>query len=122
MTLKKIHVIPHGLYDQYGELLDTKEARRSLSINDELVILSFGLIRKYKGTSYLIRLLNSSLLRFLKKSRLLIVGEIWEDRKELLDQIKESPAHDKITLIDEYVPDDKVNLYFSAANVVVLPT
>ena len=27
---EKIHVIPHGLYDQYGDLLDIKEARRSL--------------------------------------------------------------------------------------------
>jgi len=118
---EKIHVIPHGLYDQYGELLDIKEARRNLSIKDDFVILSFGLIRKYKGTPYLIRAFEQLPPKILEKSRLLIVGEIWEDRKELLDQIKASPFHDKITLIDEYVPDEKVNLYFSAADVVVLP-
>jgi glycosyltransferase involved in cell wall biosynthesis len=118
---EKIHVIPHGLYDQYGELLDKKEARKNLSINDEFVILSFGLIRKYKGTSYLIRAFEQLPAEILEKSRLLIVGEIWEDRKELRDQIHASPVHDKITLIDEYVPDDRVNLYFSAADVVVLP-
>jgi glycosyltransferase involved in cell wall biosynthesis len=118
---EKIHVIPHGLYDQYGKLLDIKEARRNLSIKDDFVILSFGLIRKYKGTPYLIRAFEQLPSEILKKSRLLIVGEIWEDRKELLDQIKASPFHDKITLVDEYVPDKKVNLYFSAADVVVLP-
>ncbi len=118
---EKIHVIPHGLYDQYGELLDIKEARRSLSITDDFVILSFGLIRKYKGTPYLISAFELLPSQILEKSRLLIVGEIWEDRKELLDQIKASPFHDKITLVDEYVPDEKVNLYFSAADVVVLP-
>ncbi|AKB50007.1 Glycosyltransferase [Methanosarcina barkeri str. Wiesmoor] len=118
---EKIHVIPHGLYDQYGELLDIKEARRNLSIKDDFVILSFGLIRKYKGTPYLIRAFEQLPPKILEKSRLLIVGEIWEDRKELLDQIKASPFHDKITLVDEYVPDEKVNLYFSAADVVVLP-
>lgn len=118
---EKIHVIPHGLYDQYGELLDIKEARRNLSIKEDFVILSFGLIRKYKGTPYLIRAFEQLPPKILEKSRLLIVGEIWEDRKELLDQIKASPFHDKITLIDEYVPDEKVNLYFSAADVVVLP-
>ncbi|HOW14591.1 glycosyltransferase [Methanosarcina sp.] len=117
----KIHVIPHGLYDQYGKLLDIKEARKNLSINDEFVILSFGLIRKYKGIPYLIRAFEQLPSEILEKSRLLIVGEIWEDRKELLDQINASPAHDKITLIDEYVPDDRVSLYFSAADVVVLP-
>jgi glycosyltransferase involved in cell wall biosynthesis len=118
---ENIHVIPHGLYDQYGELLDIKEARKSLSLNDEFVILSFGLIRKYKGIPYLIRAFEQLPSEILVKSRLLIVGEIWEDRKELFDKINASPAHDKITLIDEYVPDDKVNLYFSAADVVVLP-
>lgn len=118
---EKIHVIPHGLYDQYGELLDTKEARKTLSIKDDFVILSFGLIRKYKGTSYLIRAFEQLPTEILEKSRLLIVGEIWEDRKELLDQIKASPFCDHITLVDEYIPDDKVNVYFSAADVVVLP-
>lgn len=118
---EKIHVIPHGLYDQYGKLLDIKEARKNLSIKDDFVILSFGLIRKYKGTPYLISAFEQLPSDILEKSRLLIVGEIWEDRKELLDQIKASPYHDKITLVDEYVPDEKVNLYFSAADVVVLP-
>ncbi len=118
---EKIHVIPHGLYDQYGKLLDTKEARRNLSINEDFVILSFGLIRKYKGTPYLISAFEQLSSEILEKSRLLIVGEIWEDRKELLDQIENSPFKDKITLVDEYVPDEKVNLYFSAADVVVLP-
>jgi glycosyltransferase involved in cell wall biosynthesis len=118
---EKIHVIPHGLYDQYGELFDIKEARKNLSINEEFVILSFGLIRKYKGIPYLISAFEQLPSEILKKSRLLIVGEIWEDRKELLDQIKFSPFRDKITLVDEYIPDEKVNLYFSAADVVVLP-
>lgn len=117
----KIHVIPHGLYDQYGELLNKNESKKDLSIKDEFVILSFGLIRKYKGTSYLIQAFEQFPSEILEKSRLLIVGEIWEDRKELLDQVNASPVHEKITLIDEYVPDDRVNLYFSAADVVVLP-
>ena len=118
---EKIHVIPHGLYDQYGELLDTKEARKHLLIKDEFVILSFGLIRKYKGIPYLIRAFEQLPSEVLEYCRLLIVGEIWEDRKELLDQIKSSPYYDRITLVDEYIPDEKVNLYFSAADVVVLP-
>ncbi|AAM30344.1 glycosyltransferase [Methanosarcina mazei Go1] len=118
---EKIHVIPHGLYDQYGKLLDTKEAKKNLLINEEFVILSFGLIRKYKGTPYLIRAFEQLPLEILEKSRLLIVGEIWEDRKELIDQIRASQVRDKITLVDEYVPDGKVSLYFSASDVVVLP-
>lgn len=118
---EKIHVIPLGLFDQYGELLNEKEAKGILSISEEFTILSFGLIRKYKGIPYLIRAFEQLPSEILEKSRLLIVGEVWEDRKELLDQIKTSPLREKITLVDEYVSDEKVNVYFSAADVVVLP-
>jgi glycosyltransferase involved in cell wall biosynthesis len=118
---KKIHVIPLGLFDQYGEPLDKKDSREVLSIKEDIVILFFGLIRKYKGVPYLIRAFEQMPEETLQKSRLLIVGEIWEDREDLVKQIVTSPLHDKITLIDEYVPDEKLNLYFSAADVVVLP-
>ncbi len=118
---EKIHVIPHGLYDQYGKILNTKEAKKRISINEEFVILSFGLIRKYKGIPYLIKAFEQLPSEIVKKSRLLIVGEVWEDKKELLNQIQTSPFREKITIVDEYVPDEKVNVYFSAADVVVLP-
>jgi glycosyltransferase involved in cell wall biosynthesis len=118
---EKIHVIPLGLFDQYGELLNKKDSKEILSIKEDFVILFFGLIRKYKGVSYLIKAFEQFPSEILEKSRLLIVGEIWEDHKELLDQIQNSPLQNKITLVDEYVPDEKVNTYFSAADVVVLP-
>ena len=81
------------------------EIRRQKSLNENFKILWM------KNTD----------VRLKEKSRLLIVGEVWEDRKELLDQIASSPLREKITLVDEYVPDEKVNVYFSAASVVVLP-
>jgi glycosyltransferase involved in cell wall biosynthesis len=116
-----IYVVPHGLYDQYGSPLDNDKAKRQLSVEEEFVILSFGLIRKYKGVTHLIKAFEQLPGEILQKSRLLIVGEIWDDRKEIMDQIAASPFKDKITLLDEYIPDDRVSLYFSAADVVVLP-
>jgi glycosyltransferase involved in cell wall biosynthesis len=116
-----IYVVPHGLYDQYGSPLDNDKAKRQLSVEEEFVILSFGLIRKYKGVTHLIKAFEQLPGEILQKSRLLIVVEIWDDRKEIMDQIAASPFKDKITLLDEYIPDDRVSLYFSAADVVVLP-
>lgn len=116
-----IYVVPHGLYDQYGSPLDNEEAKRQLSVEEEFVVLSFGLIRKYKGVTHLIKAFEQLPAEILQNSRLLIVGEIWDDRKEIMDQIASSPLEDKITLLDEYIPDDKVTLYFSAADVVALP-
>ncbi len=117
----KIHVIPHGLYDHYGDIIENKKARELLSIKEEFVILSFGLIRKYKGILYLIEAFGKLPSNIAEKSRLLIVGEIWEEKDVLLNQINYSTYKEKITLIDEYVPDSMVPIYFSAANVVVLP-
>lgn len=116
-----IYVVPHGLYDQYGSPMDNEKAKRQLSIEEDFVILSFGLIRKYKGVTHLIKAFEQLPDEILQNSRLLIVGEIWDDRKEITDQIAASPFKERITLLDEYVPDDKVALYFSAADVVVLP-
>ncbi len=118
---QKIHVIPHGLYDHYGKLMPDKKAKEILSIKEDYVILSFGLIREYKGIPYLIRAFDSLPESIAKKSRLVIAGEIWEKREELLGQINSSRYRENITLIPEYVPDEQIPVYFSAANIVVLP-
>ncbi len=118
---QKIHVIPHGLYDHYGKSIENRKAKELLSIKEEFVVLSFGLIRKYKGIPYLIRAFEQLPENTARRSRLLIVGEIWEERDELIKQIKSSIYREKITLVDEYIPDDIIPVYFSAADVVVLP-
>ena len=115
-----IKVIPHALYDQYSRI-DKTDAKKKLSIKEEFIILSFGLIRKYKGIPYLISAYEELPDEIIRNSRLLIVGEIWEDREALLHQIAESRYNDKITLVDEYIPDDRIPLYFSAADVIALP-
>ncbi len=117
---EKIYVVPHGLYDQYHDL-DKYAAKKRLHIKEDYVVLHFGLIRTYKGIPYLIRAFEKLQGDIINKSRLLIVGEIWDDRKELVSQISNSPARDHITLVDRYVSDEEVPLYFSAADVIVLP-
>jgi glycosyltransferase involved in cell wall biosynthesis len=121
IDVQKIHIIPFGLFDHHGEPIDYHLAKKSLEINEEFVILSFGLIRKYKGIPFLIEAFEQLPDEIILNSRLLIVGEIWENRKELINKISSSKQKEKITLIDKYVPDDMISLYFSAADIVVLP-
>jgi glycosyltransferase involved in cell wall biosynthesis len=109
------------LFDHHGNTIDNNEAKAILGIKEELVVLSFGLIRKYKGIPFLIEAFNQLPSELQAKTRLLIVGEIWEDGDELRKLIRDSPVNEKITLVNTYVPDDKIHLYFSAANIVVLP-
>jgi hypothetical protein len=53
-----------------------------------------------------------------ENSRLLIVGEAWEDR-ESLRLAMSSRRREKITIVNRYVPDSEVSLYFSASDVLV---
>lgn len=116
----RIFAVPLGLYDHHAPL-NKLESRRVLKIVEENVLLFFGLIRTYKGVEYLIEAFNSLPEEIIEKSRLLIVGELWEGSDDVIKRIQTSRYRDKITLIAEYIPDDKVSLYFSAADSVILP-
>ena len=101
-----------------GSKIQLQEAKRELGIEGNL-LLFFGYVRKYKGLEYLLQAFPKVLKQV--NCDLLIVGEIYEDKDKYLQMISETPAKDKIHLIDQYVPNEKVALYFTAADLVVLP-
>jgi len=114
-----ISIIPLGLFDQYP-ILEKSAARKKLGIEEENVILFFGLLRPYKGVKYLIEAFNALPDTIRSSSRLLIVGEAWEDH-ESISLAESSPYRDKITIINRYVGDADVPFYFSSADILVLP-
>lgn len=116
---REIRIIPHGLYDQYAHL-DPQYAREKIGISEEYVILFFGLLRRFKGVRYLIEGFEKLPAHIRQHSRLCIVGEAWEDR-ESVERARSSPDKEKITLVDRYVSDEEVALYYSAADVFVGP-
>jgi glycosyltransferase involved in cell wall biosynthesis len=121
ITENKINVVPHGLYEDYIKTPDKKESKESLGISEEFIILHFGLIRHYKGVQYLIKAFNALPRDVAECSRLLVVGEIWEERVELQQMVDCSPYKDRVSLISEYVADDMIPKYFSVSDIVVLP-
>jgi glycosyltransferase involved in cell wall biosynthesis len=107
------------LYDAFpSEVMESALAKKSLGL-DGPVILFFGFIRQYKGLDYLIRAMPKVLRSV--QVKLLIVGEFWEDKESYLKAIEELGLQGNIKVIDRYVPNEEVGLYFSAADVVVLP-
>lgn len=117
----KVFVVPHGLYDVYYQAHDRQVSMGELGIEEEFVVLYFGLIRKYKGVPYLVEAFNKLPQDVARHSRLVIAGEDWGDETSLADLINASPYIGQITYKPEFVADEMIPKYFSAADVVVLP-
>ncbi|MCU0631088.1 MAG: glycosyltransferase family 4 protein, partial [Methanoregulaceae archaeon] len=103
ISLDKIRVIPHGIYDQYNKR-DRQFVKDQLKIRETNVILFFGLLRPYKGVKYLIEAFEKLPEHLIYETRLLIVGEAWEDQ-ESRDLVERSIFKSHITLINRYVGD-----------------
>ncbi|WP_333862330.1 glycosyltransferase [Sphingobacterium sp.] len=112
---------PHPLYDNYGTHQSKKEARRLLNINEkDRVVLFFGFIRPYKGLDILLEALADSRIRDLGV-KLLLAGEFYGDPAPYLDLIKRYNLEDFIFMHTDFIPNQEVGRYFSAADCVVLP-
>jgi glycosyltransferase involved in cell wall biosynthesis len=112
----------HPTYSIFGEFASygKSQARIELGIcSDKRVVLFFGLIRAYKGLKCLIRAMAKVVNSI--DCVLLIVGEFYESKEEYLTLIKQLGLEQHIIVRDEYVKNEAVSLYFSSADVVVLP-
>jgi len=114
-------VIPHALYNTYYKDYNKQVAKDELGIEEEFTILHFGMIRRYKGISYLVQAFDRLPQDVAQHSRLIIAGEDWGDDSSLVALIAHSPYKDYISFQPMFVPDDMIPKYFSAADVVVLP-
>ena len=109
---------PHPIYDHYGIHLDRNEALQQLGLDQNCkYVLFFGLVRAYKGLDLLIDAFADSKLRN-SNIKLIVAGEFYQDENIYRKQISDLGIEDKIIIHNEFIPDDKVNLYFSAADII----
>ena len=117
-----IEVIPHGNYiGQYKNVMTSSQAREKLNINDEdIVFLYFGQIRSYKGIPELVNTFKKLNNGNSCHAKLLIVGKPLNDEiaKDIYNRCK---GDDNIKKILEFVPDEDIQIYMNAADIVVLP-
>ncbi|MDR1376545.1 MAG: glycosyltransferase [Synergistaceae bacterium] len=103
--------------------LSRSEARKLLSLEEgEKVCLFFGFIREYKGLKTLISAMPE-IASSLPGCKLLIVGDFdsRQSRDEYMDLLENNGCRKNILLTDRYVPNDEVEKYFAACDLVVLP-
>ena len=121
----KISVIPFGINDSVPKTdLSSVDARRSLGLSSgQKVILFFGSIAPYKGLEFLVEAM-ALLVSKEASYRLVIAGRpkncqsYWEEIRKRIFRLGLS---DNVVERIEYVPDEDTEIYFKAADVLVLP-
>jgi D-inositol-3-phosphate glycosyltransferase len=122
LDVNRLKLVPHPIYDCYDSGRWTKDkARKELGISESRVLLFFGYIRRYKGLRTLIQALPLIRSQFGDDFRLIIVGEFYEGREEIISLMHELLIVDRVLLVDKYVPNEDVEVYFRAVDVAILP-
>lgn len=112
---------PHPIFDNYGERLSFDDAKQKLNLDvNTKYLLFFGFIRDYKGLDLLLNAFADERLRQYPV-KLLVAGEYYSSPEPYLELIKNNHLDELIELRTDFIPDDEVNLYFSAADMVVQP-
>lgn len=124
---EKVSVVPYGINNMVPKSgLLPQDARQILSIDPDLkTLLFFGFIAPYKGLDILI-----SALPFIKENigdfRLIIAGNIKNPKAnpywaKIVNLIQEKHLGPLLIKNIKFIEDDDIELYFMAADVLILP-
>ena len=114
-------VSPHPIFDHFGSTIPTLQARTQLGLGEnDKIILFFGYIRKYKGLDLLIQAMKDIRIQQLG-IRLLVVGEFYDIAQPYIDLVNDLALQNQITFYDQFVPDQEVTNYVSAADFIIQP-
>jgi glycosyltransferase involved in cell wall biosynthesis len=112
---------PHPTYDVFtpDEALPGPAARRKLGLEGKKVLLFFGFVRGYKGLNVLL----DAMLELPADDgyHLVIVGEFYDDPSIYRDRLESLRQRGQVSLVDRYVPNEEVPVYFSASDLVMVP-
>jgi glycosyltransferase involved in cell wall biosynthesis len=110
-----IQVSPHPTY---AALTEATTALPMALPTDRPLLLFCGLIRPYKGLDVLLE----ALALVIRPCHLLVAGEFWQGGRELHQaQIERLQLETRVTMIDEYLPNEILAACIQRADVVVLP-
>lgn len=122
----RVSVIPFGINNAVPHTsLTSSEAKKRLGLDGaKKTILFFGNIAPYKGLEYLVEAFQSlSKTDQENEYQLVIAGrakncpEYWAEIQRVIG--KDAPAG--ITVHERYIPDEETEIYFKAADVLILP-
>jgi glycosyltransferase involved in cell wall biosynthesis len=121
----RVSVIPFGINNAVPNTrLTGREARQQLDVGEgKKTLLFFGNIAPYKGLEYLVTALQKFVAR--RSDYLLIIAGRQKNCPQYWAQIRQAIHEDiqagRVLLREEFIPDEQTEVYFKAADVVVLP-
>ena len=110
----RVRTIPHGAFDYLADQSHERPLPPELAAVEGPVILSFGILRPYKGVDVLIDAFGE-----IDGAELWIVGRPWM----ALEPLREAAARSDGTVrfVDRFVSEAELPAYFRRADVVALP-
>lgn len=117
----KAEIIAHGHYREvYQSAIDPVEARKLLHLpTSGRIYLHLGMLKPYKGIEQLLQVWQAAQSR-LNASILLIAGQAFDPAyRQALAQLAADTKN--VVFYPHFVEHDRIHLYMSAADVVVLP-
>jgi len=121
MRGSKASVLPHGVLDAPRSGMTAAEARATLAIAPGAkVALAFGNIRPYKGLDVLLRAF-AKIAGEQPDALLVIAGKPWESWDRYGALIAQMGLGGRVRLFLDFVPTPEVEMFFLAADAVVLP-
>jgi glycosyltransferase involved in cell wall biosynthesis len=122
---KKVNVIPFGINNTVPNTgMTTLDAKGTLGIStSDKTMLCYGQIAPYKGLEYLISAFTELLKRD-RDYRLIIAGKPkWNEIywNQIVQVMIDRGVRERVIERIEHVPDEETELYFKAADVLILP-
>lgn len=120
-TKARVMLCPHPLYDNFGQPVPQADAQQQLGLNpDYRYLLFFGFIRDYKGLDLLMHAFADPRLRHYRV-KLIVAGEFYNNAEQYAQLEKQLGLEGEIVWHTQFIPNDQVRIYFSAADLIVQP-
>lgn len=120
-TFANVHKNPHPTYDIFAADNDLTEerAKARLGLTGKKVLLFFGFVREYKGLTYLLQAMET--LTPEEGFHLIVAGEFYDSQSQYRTGLDCLMNTKQLTLVDRYIPNEEIPLYFRTADLVVAP-
>ena len=121
---EKVVEIPHPCRLPTKQL-DRKSASEMLGLTDRRIVLIFGFIRRGKGIDVAIKAMKQ-IRNSMPNTIMLIAGTPLDSEggiylQELREQTTRLSLDDHVRFDTEFIPEERVPIYFSAASAIVFP-